>query len=621
MGAVKGKVIGIDLGTTYSAVAVFDERRGDFVIVPSRTGGPTTPSVVGFANGEVVVGEAAKKRLAMDPDNTVAEIKRHMGEPFRDERGEPKLDPAGLPIPYTVRFAGRVCGPQEISAYILKELKALAEEHLKEPVRAAVITVPAYFTGGPRTATEEAGALAGLDVKLVLKEPTAAAVAFGHAQLRTDEDDETTRRVLVYDLGGGTFDVSVIEIAGETVEVRGVGGDHYLGGVDFDRAIVKWAVERIRAEHGVDLEHPEGPAAAELREAYARVASAAEGLKIALSVQTTATLALSFLFQHPETHQKVNIEYDLTRNEFLSLVTPLLKKTLVTVDETLDRLKLTRADIHDVLLVGGSTRMPRVRELVERHFGRKPRTDVNPDECVAMGAAIMAVKYVDTSASEAPPDVPDIDVSDVTSHSLGVREGEDNMDVLIPIDTRIPKSVEKIYVPGEDFQRQVTVAVFQGEHRVASANTLLTQFDVTDLPALPRDQVKIRIRFTLDVNDVLRVTATDLVNGQERTVDVKYGKGAGPAGGLLPLGGPGQRPQTAPARSTDANREPAVPPEFATIVKKARELLTGPAAGSERDQLQAALASYLGALRAGNAQAADDAGNALMELVFDLMPV
>ena len=255
-----GKIIGIDLGTTYSCVAVFDDRKGSFVIIPGGGGTPTTPSVVGVAkDGNVVVGATAKERMAAEPENTVVEIKRHMGEPVKDERHEPRLGPDGKPIPYTVMFAGKQHTPQMISAYILRDLKVAAEKYLGEPVTGAVITVPAYFEGGPRRATEEAGKLAGLKVECLVSEPTAAAIAFGMTtKASEDEDEDLSRRVLVYDLGGGTFDVSVIEITRGNIEVKGVGGDHYLGGVDFDKAIVDWVLRKIQEEHDVDLRQRDG---------------------------------------------------------------------------------------------------------------------------------------------------------------------------------------------------------------------------------------------------------------------------------------------------------------------------------------------------------------------------
>jgi molecular chaperone DnaK len=396
------RIIGIDLGTTYSCVSVFDDRQGKFVIVPGRSGAQTTPSVVGVTrDGQVVVGASAKARMAAEPESAIAEIKRHMGEPQRDGTGRELLGADGKPVPYSVRFAGREHTPEMVSAYILRELKEVAETYLGEPVASAVITVPAYFKGGARRATEDAGALAGLKVACLVSEPTAAAIAFGMTARRDDEDEEERpRRILVYDLGGGTFDVSVIEISRGNIEVKGVGGDHQLGGVDFDRAIVDWALRKIQEEHGVDLRTTDGlePSVGESwSEGLARIASEAEKVKVALSAQQTASLTLPFLFLHPGQGKMVSVDYALGRSEFLTMIAPKLKATLATVDRTLADVKLGRGDIDDVLLVGGSTRIPKVQELLERHFGKAPRRDINPDECVALGAAMQALRYVDVS--------------------------------------------------------------------------------------------------------------------------------------------------------------------------------------------------------------------------------
>ena len=622
------RIIGIDLGTTYSCVSVFDDRQGKFVIVPGRSGAQTTPSVVGVTrDGQVVVGASAKARMAAEPESAIAEIKRHMGEPQRDGTGRELLGADGKPVPYAVRFAGREHTPEMVSAYILRELKEVAEMYLGEPVASAVITVPAYFKGGARRATEDAGALAGLKVACLVSEPTAAAIAFGMTARRDDEDEEERpRRILVYDLGGGTFDVSVIEISRGNIEVKGVGGDHQLGGVDFDRAIVDWALRKIQEEQGVDLRKTDGlePSVAESwKEGLARIASEAEKVKVALSAQQTASLTLPFLFLHPGHGKMVSVDYALGRSEFLTMIAPKLKATLATVDRTLADVKLGRGDIDDVLLVGGSTRIPKVQELLERHFGKAPRRDINPDECVALGAAMQALRYVDVShlGQEREQRVEEQlgqmgQVIDVTGHSLGVREGQDNLSVLIRKNTPIPAVEEKVYQTAGDYQTQIKVLVFQGEEAQASRNTLLTEFDVTGLPPLPAGQVKVKIRFSLDVNGILRVDVTDLVSKKQHTAEVRYGgatmkkptdllpqeSGGAPRGAGMPASGP------------------VVPPGMQETWRKAQELLaTLPAA--DRARLEGALSEYSGALAAGDPKRAEEKANDLMDVLFDVMPI
>ncbi|MBK8596431.1 MAG: Hsp70 family protein [Holophagales bacterium] len=622
------RIIGIDLGTTYSCVSVFDDRQGKFVIVPGRSGAQTTPSVVGVTrDGQVVVGASAKARMAAEPESAIAEIKRHMGEPQRDGTGRELLGADGKPVPYSVRFAGREHTPEMVSAYILRELKEVAETYLGEPVASAVITVPAYFKGGARRATEDAGALAGLKVACLVSEPTAAAIAFGMTARRDDEDEEERpRRILVYDLGGGTFDVSVIEISRGNIEVKGVGGDHQLGGVDFDRAIVDWALRKIQEEHGVDLRKTDGlePSVGESwSEGLARIASEAEKVKVALSAQQTASLTLPFLFLHPGQGKMVSVDYALGRSEFLTMIAPKLKATLATVDRTLADVKLGRGDIDDVLLVGGSTRIPKVQELLERHFGKAPRRDINPDECVALGAAMQALRYVDVShlGQEREQRVEEQlgqmgQVIDVTGHSLGVREGQDNLSVLIRKNTPIPAVEEKVYQTAGDYQTQIKVLVFQGEEAQASRNTLLTEFDVTGLPPLPAGQVKVKIRFSLDVNGILRVDVTDLVSKKQHTAEVRYGGATTkkPAD-LLP-----QESGGAPRGAGKPTSGPAVPPGMQETWKKAQELLaTLPAA--DRARLEGALAEYSAALEAGDPKRAEEKANDLMDVLFDVMPI
>jgi molecular chaperone DnaK len=623
-----GRIIGIDLGTTYSCISVFDERKGTFVVMPGTGGTPTTPSVVGCnKDGSISVGASAKAKAAAEPQNTIAEIKRHMGEPLKDASGAPKLGLDGKPMPYKVTFANKEHTPQMISAYILRDLKAAAEKYLNEPVTGAVITVPAYFEGGPRRATEEAGTMAGLNVQCLLSEPTAAAIAFGMTTKKGDEEEASTRRVLVYDLGGGTFDVSVIEITAGNIEVKGVGGDHYLGGVDFDRAIVEWVLKKIKAEHDVDLQRTDGLSpdiAKSFTQGYARICAEAEKAKIALSTQASTVLTFPFLFMHPQHREMLNIEYEITTNEFLTMIMGKLKGTIATVDKVLADVSLSKNQIDDVLLVGGSTRIPKIREMLEKHFGKPPRTDINPDECVAVGAAMQALRYVDTGAltKEAEQKVEEQlgnmgQVIDVTGHSLGLREGHDNMDVLIPKNTPIPAAAEKTYQTADDYQTQVKVRVYQGEDSVASRNTLLTEFDVMGLPPLPQGQVKMKIRYSLDVSGVLHVEATELVKNTQVKVEAKYGGATtvdpsmlAPAKTVAPVG----RNNMGGGGGASG---PEIPASMQEAWKKAQGLMsTLPA--DNKAKLDGAMKNYLTALQSGDSSAIANRGNELIDTLFDV---
>ena len=624
-----GHLIGIDLGTTYSAVSVFNPREGRYVIIPSRRTTPTTPSVVAFSKGEVIVGDNAKSRMILDPDNAVAEIKRHMGEPKRDAAGNEMKDGEGKPVPFVVDFAGKPHTPQMISAYILQELKAIAEDYLGGPVTGAVITVPAYFKSGPRRATEEAGALAGLDVKCLLNEPTAAAISFGltgAAAEDEDEDEERARKVLVYDLGGGTFDVSIIEIRSSNVEVLAVEGDHHLGGVDFDKTIVGWLLAKIKGEFGVDLSQQKGlkaDKAKEYRRAIAELDAEAENAKVALSSQKSVDITLPRLFQ-TDSGEMANIDETLSRNEFLMLIGTKLKETIATVDRALASAKLDKKDIDDVLLVGGSSKIPKIRDLLEKHFGKPPRGDINPDECVAQGASMRALSYVDVEElsadegavveeqREASPEI-----IDITGHSLGVREGANNMSVLLPKNTMIPAIAEEIYGTSADFATTVKVVVYQGEDPVADRNTLLTEFDVNDLPSLPRGHAKIKIRFELDINGVLAVTVTDLVAGKELHVTTSYG-GAEPvdAKELANLRGSAPAPET--GRGGGGPAASAIPENLKATWDRAQQILAK-LSGADHAKLKGHMDAVEAAVATRDAGKVEEAGNELMDVLFDFM--
>jgi molecular chaperone DnaK len=629
-----GRIVGIDLGTTYSCVAIFNEKKGIFEVLPNRNGSHTTPSVVGLnKGGEVIVGEAAKRQRALDPDNTVVEIKRHMGELGADGK------------PYAVRFANKDHSPEEISAYILRELKEAAERALGEPVTGAVITVPAYFEEPQRQATMRAGRLAGFDVKRIINEPTAAAVAYGHDQGEEDEDEDAPSRplrLLIYDLGGGTFDVSVVEVEKGNVRVKSTHGDHYLGGVDFDRMVATWVGEQLRTRWGVDIEamaRAQGREGERARKALAKIAADAEGYKKELSSQESVTLSFPMLVPDPRSGEPIDVELDLSRTELEGLVNAKILDTLKSVDVALKDARLAAGDVDEVILVGGSTRMPIVKRMMTKHFGKEPRTDIHPDLCVAIGAAHEALKHVDVK--EVPPEhrqvieqkMADLGTFvDITGHSLGIEVKGELMSVIIPKQTLIPALVTQQYTTVRDEQTTVEISVHQGEHRQVQYNTQLRSFNLENLPKLPAGGVKIEVTFALDSNGILTVTARDTKTNQQREVrieDSRLKPGGGP-GVLLPNAGTGAaRPSgggggglgaATPAAPEVKPGKPSapIPEKFKKLHDQATGLSTRlPFAQSQR--LLAALETFDAALRSGEAQKIEDAGNALMD-VFDVRP-
>ena len=617
-----GRIIGIDLGTTYSCVAYFNEKKGIFEVLPSKQGPQTTPSVVSMnKNGEVVVGETAKRQALLNPENTIAEIKRHMGELGADGK------------PYTVRFAGRAHTPEEIAAYILRELKQAAELAINDPegVTAAVITVPAYFEEPQRQATMRAGKMAGLDVKRIINEPTAAAVAYGHDHRKDADDDEDAdrrpRRLVIYDLGGGTFDVSVIEIEDGNIRVRSTHGDHYLGGVDFDRAIGAWAVKQIRARYRVDLDAiaaARGRDGERGRRALDRLRLEAEGHKKALSSQETVNMTFAALVVDPATGDMVDVDLDLTRAEFEAMISVKINDTLRSVDIALADARMKVGDIDEVILVGGSTRIPLVKRVLARHFGKEPRTDIHPDLCVALGAAQEALKYVDV-ATVPPVDLPVYAnelkhapiVVDVTGHSLGVAVQGKYMSVLIAKQSPIPANVTKSYVTMSDNQPVVCVQPFQGEDKLVENNTALRSFSLEDLPRLPAGQVKIDVTFLLDANGMLTITAKDVLTGRQREIVIEdvHTKDQGDAR-LLPSAGARPPSGEPPA---EAAPSPQMPEKFRKFVDQATTLLPK-LEPAPAQRLQSALDTLHAAVRTRAPVDVETAGFTLMETLFDVRP-
>ena len=476
------KVIGIDLGTTNSCVAVMEGQ--DAKVITNPEGARTTPSVVAFKNGEIQVGDVAKRQAITNP-NTISSIKRHMGDNA-----------------YRVDVEGKKYTPQEISAMILQNLKKTAEAYLGETVDKAVITVPAYFNDAQRQATKDAGKIAGLDVLRIINEPTAAALAYG-----IDKQDKE-KTVLVFDLGGGTFDVSILSLADGTFEVLATAGDNVLGGDDYDKMVMDWLVDEFKKESGVDLSND--------KMALQRLKDAAEKAKKDLSGVTSVEISLPFISMSP-TSGPLHLNRTLTRAKFEDLTRPLTERCLGPVRRALKDAKLTPKDLDEVLLVGGSTRMPAVQELVKRELGKEPNKSVNPDEVVAMGAAIQGGVLTG--------DVKDVLLLDVTPLSLGIETLGGVSTVMIPRNTTIPCSKSQVFSTAADNQPAVDIHVLQGERPMAQDNKTLGRFQLADIPAAPRGVPQIEVKFDIDANGIVNVSAKNLGTGKEQKITIQSGSG------------------------------------------------------------------------------------------------
>ena len=476
-----GKVIGIDLGTTNSCVAVMEG--GEAVVIPNTEGNRTTPSVVGVSkSGERLVGQVAKRQAVTNADNTVSSIKRHMG------------------TDYKVTVAGTAYTPQEISAMILQKLKADAEAYLGESVTEAVITVPAYFTDSQRQATKDAGKIAGLNVLRIINEPTAASLAYG-----MDKGDDQT--VLVFDLGGGTFDVSILELGDGIFEVKATSGNNRLGGDDFDEKIIDWMIVEFKKETGIDLSAD--------KTAMQRLKEAAEKAKIELSNVTSSNINLPFITMNENGPQ--HLDLTLTRAKFDELTADLVEKTMGPTRQALKDAGLTANDIHKVILVGGSSRIPAVQNAIQNLLGKEPFKGINPDECVALGAAIQG----GVLAGE----VKDVVLLDVTPLSLGIETLGGVFTKIVERNTTIPVSRQQVFTTAADNQTSTDIHVLQGEREMAQYNKTLGRFTLMDIPPAPRGVPQIEVKFDIDANGIVNVSAKDLGTGKEQRITIKSSSG------------------------------------------------------------------------------------------------
>jgi molecular chaperone DnaK len=502
--AVRGEtIVGIDLGTTNSVVAVMEG--GEVKVIPNLEGNRLTPSVVAFTDkGEILVGDPAKRQAVTNPKRTIYSIKRFMGRRHNEVASEEKIVPyevVGGPNEYVkVKVGDKQYTPPEISAHVLRKLKEAAESYLGHKVNRAVITVPAYFNDAQRQATKDAGQIAGLEVERIINEPTAAALAYG-LQKKKEE------KIVVFDLGGGTFDVSVLEVGDDVVEVLSTNGDTHLGGDDFDEELIKFIADRFKKENGIDL-RKDAMALQRLREA-------AEKGKKELSSSQSTDINLPFITA--DASGAKHLQMTITRAEFERLVDQLIERCREPVTKALADAKLKPSQIDEVVLVGGSTRVPKVQELVRKMFDKEPHKGVNPDEVVAVGAAIQGAII--------GGDVKDVVLLDVTPLSLGIETEGGVMTVLVERNTTIPTEKKETFSTAADNQTAVTVKVFQGERKMANDNRLLGQFNLDGIPPAPRGMPQIQVTFSIDVNGILNVSAKDLGTGKEQTVKIEQSSG------------------------------------------------------------------------------------------------